>query len=642
MKAIFPALALAIVAHSIQAQQKELSLDPVSITGTISPATVSKSGRNIMVIEGTQLGKLPVNSIDELLRYLPGIEVQSRGPMGAQGDISMRGATFQQVLVILDGVRLNDPLTGHFNSYIPIAPAEIERIEILKGASSAIYGTEAVGGVINIISKSFAAGPEGKNKQASAEFGMGEFGLMKTRAGLGWQKNKTILSGGLLQNKADGQNLRGSKGFLDLKTLSFSAKQFLSENTSVAYRFAWDDRNFNAQNFYTQSLADTATEQVVTHWHQFNISHNAGRHRLNLDAGWKQASDKFRFNKPGQPNTNYSKVLQAQATHQFSINNKATLSSGFQVLDRSVESNNRGNHHILYGGIFTVLNQRIGENLHVNPALRLDYNERSGLELMPQLNVSYNQGDFQFRGSAGRSTRDADFTERYNNFQPAFVKKGNRIGNPDLLSESSWNYEAGADWFASSGLRLSITGFNRQHKNLIDYASTLYKDMPRQINLDSTGNGTLAYSLAKNLSSVTTSGVELDLFYSKNFAENHGLETSLGLVAMKSLSSGNTPSLYVSNHAKFLANFSLSYRFKMLRISANGLYKVRSTQVGTGLVTVSPDYFMMNARAEAILFKENLSLYFQADNVLDKRYSDILGPVMPGRWLSAGIKVSIR
>jgi iron complex outermembrane receptor protein len=100
--------------------------------------------------------------------------------------------------------------------------------------------------------------------------------------------------------------------------------------------------------------------------------------------------------------------------------------------------------------------------------------------------------------------------------------------------------------------------------------------------------------------------------------------------------------LYVSNHAKFLANFNLSYRFKMLRISANGLYKVRSTQVGTGLVTVSPDYFMMNARAEAILFKENLSLYFQADNVLDKRYSDILGPVMPGRWLSAGIKVSIR
>src|ERR1044071_3542229 len=100
---------------------------------------------------------LPVHSLDELLRYLPGIEVQMRGPMGSQADIVLRGGTFQQVLVILDGLRLNDPNTGHFNSYIPIAPAEIDRIEILKGASYAIYGSEAVGGVISIFSKTFAA-----------------------------------------------------------------------------------------------------------------------------------------------------------------------------------------------------------------------------------------------------------------------------------------------------------------------------------------------------------------------------------------------------------------------------------------------------------------------------------------------------
>ncbi len=97
-----------------------------------------------------------MQSIDELLRYVPGVEVQSRGPMGTQADFTIRGGTFQQVLVILDGIRLNDPLTGHFSSYIPISPAEIDRIEVLKGASSAIYGTEAVGGVIHIISKTFA------------------------------------------------------------------------------------------------------------------------------------------------------------------------------------------------------------------------------------------------------------------------------------------------------------------------------------------------------------------------------------------------------------------------------------------------------------------------------------------------------
>src|SRR3569833_374875 len=126
-------------------------LDPVTITASLTPEKISKTGRNLFIIKGEQFYNLPVNSIDELLRYLPGIEVQARGPMGSQSDFVLRGGTFQQVLVILDGVRLNDPNSGHFTSYIPIVPAEIDRIEILKGASSSIYGSEAVGGVIHII-----------------------------------------------------------------------------------------------------------------------------------------------------------------------------------------------------------------------------------------------------------------------------------------------------------------------------------------------------------------------------------------------------------------------------------------------------------------------------------------------------------
>jgi iron complex outermembrane receptor protein len=140
-----------------QEKEKEIELDPITITASLTPVSASKTGRNILIIKGDMLQKLPVQSIDELLRYVPGVEVQSRGPMGVQSNITIRGGTFQQVLIILDGIRLNDPLTGHFNSYIPISPAEIDRIEILKGASSAIYGTEAVGGVLHIISKTFAA-----------------------------------------------------------------------------------------------------------------------------------------------------------------------------------------------------------------------------------------------------------------------------------------------------------------------------------------------------------------------------------------------------------------------------------------------------------------------------------------------------
>ena len=137
--------------------QDSLELDPVTITASLRPTRLSSTGRNLISFKGSDFQLLPVHSLDELLRYLPGLEIQSRGPMGAQSDIVLRGGTFQQVLVLLDGMRVNDPNTGHFNSYIPITPNEIERVEILKGASSAIYGADAVGGVVHVITKAFAA-----------------------------------------------------------------------------------------------------------------------------------------------------------------------------------------------------------------------------------------------------------------------------------------------------------------------------------------------------------------------------------------------------------------------------------------------------------------------------------------------------
>src|SRR3954452_13835230 len=136
----FLVVLLSVILTTFSATAQQIELDPVTITATLQPVSASATGRNIIVITGEQFAKLPVHSVDELLRYLPGIEVQMRGPMGAQSDIVIRGGTFQQVLVIIDGIRINDPNTGHFNSYIPVVPAEIDRIEVLKGASSAIYG----------------------------------------------------------------------------------------------------------------------------------------------------------------------------------------------------------------------------------------------------------------------------------------------------------------------------------------------------------------------------------------------------------------------------------------------------------------------------------------------------------------------
>src|SRR6476661_4136743 len=205
-------LTLSLPAFCI-AQENEANLDPVTVTSSVSPERISKTGLNIFVIKGERFYNLPVNSVDELLRYLPGIEIQSRGAMGSQSDIVLRGGTFQQVLVIMDGVRLNDPNTGHFTSYFPVTPSEIDRIEILKGASSAVYGTEAVGGVINIITRTFAAKKDARSANALAQVNAGTYGLLNASAGIFNNDGKTSVGIGVLSNNASGQQQRGIKGY---------------------------------------------------------------------------------------------------------------------------------------------------------------------------------------------------------------------------------------------------------------------------------------------------------------------------------------------------------------------------------------------------------------------------------------------
>ena len=118
--------------------QMNADLDTLFVQQDRIPLKIAETGRNISVITGAELLQMTYTSLDDLLQYIPGIEVQSRNAFGAQGDIVMRGSTFNQVLILVDGMRLNDPLTAHFNNYIPVAPTEIARIEVLRGAAAAM------------------------------------------------------------------------------------------------------------------------------------------------------------------------------------------------------------------------------------------------------------------------------------------------------------------------------------------------------------------------------------------------------------------------------------------------------------------------------------------------------------------------
>lgn len=634
---LIPAVALA----------QEISLDPVTVTSSLVEKRASQTGRNIAVIKGDYFQQLPVHSIDELLRYVPGVEIQARGPQGSQSDIVLRGGTFQQVLVILDGIRLNDPNTGHFNSYIPISPAEIDRIEVLKGASSALYGSDAVGGVIHVISKTFAARLAGspdepiQKTQVNGGVSAGEYGLFNANVGAFVQRKKLAISGGLLSNNASGVEQRGIKGYFHNHTASLSLSYAITPHWNVAVRSAYDHRDFAAQNFYTVLKSDTASEKVKMSWNQVRVGYQRNKTTFTLDGGFKSVQDTYLFNPHSVANSSKSRLWQGLATLQQGLTASTSLIAGVNFQQRNIASNDRGNHTLNQLAPFVSVVQNIGESFTVTPSVRLDWRESIGTEVSPQINLSYKKTNWQLRASAGKTIRDADFTERFNNYAKKLVTGGS-VGNPDLKAERSFSYEAGADWFltssAASQLKVSGTFFQRRQKDLIDYVTTPYTQMPRKDNLSPTGT----FGLALNIAEVNTTGFELDIQSANAIADNQKLLVNAGLTWLDSDNKSNIQSFYLSSHARFLGNFSAIYQVGGFSVSLNGLYKKRAEREAAAIeATISKNYFILNARAEYAFLKRQLAVFVQADNAFDKHYSDILGSVMPGRWLMAGLRFNI-
>lgn len=632
---IISLLPLLIVAQKTTAQHT--TLDLVTISSSLSEKRVSETGRNITIVSGETISKLPVHSLDELLKYIPGVEVQMRGPQGSQSDISMRGGTYQQVLVIVDGLRLNDPNTGHFSAYIPIMPAQVDRIEVLKGASAAVYGSDAVGGVINIITKTGNAAAQKNKKLLRGSLACGEYNLINANLGGFIQSGNLSIDAGVLSNYSTGVAQRGTRGFFHNASTSLGVEYKLNEHWHIGARSGYDSRDFSAQNFYTTFASDTASEKVTAWWRQLRLGYEKNQSKVSINAGYKKLHDKYAFNNVTTANQNASELFQSLLIYQQRLGKATNLITGFNYQNKKIESNDRGNHTLQVAAPFVSLSQKIGSAINLLPSVRVEFIGKNKAEILPQLNASYHMQNVQLRASGGRTIRDADFTERYNNYNKAMVTGGS-VGNPWLVPEISWSYEAGFDWFYQSKFRISSTVFQRLHSRLIDWVVTPYAQMPRKDNLSQTGT----FGLAKNIAEVTTSGWEADAQYSNEWGNQQRLALNAGMLWLYSKSSEPKPSFYISSHARFLTNFNVQYQTGNATLSLTGIYKARKPQQATAInASVSKDYFLLNGRASYEIVKNRLSAYVQADNILDRKYSDLLGAVMPGRWLQGGISFSL-
>ena len=625
----------------------QIALDSVEVSATRIITPLRETGKSVTVITEKEIAAMPVNSLDELLRFLPGININSRNAFGVQTDIGMRGSTFSQVLVLLDNQRINDPLTGHFNNNFPVPLSEISSVEIIRGPASASYGADAVGGVLHIKTKTYMAKQEKTSGLATTgEIAAGENNLFMTDAGANIYDEHWMISAGVKANIADGQEFINPnfaqetsedstyQNYFDLKTYTMAASYRPNEYWRIYGRISADRRDFNAKYFYTLSSYDESVEEVESLWSQLAVTHQKNKHHTELNMAYKKTEDLFIFNPSFTANEHTTWLGNANLNHHVKFSPKNSLALGLQGGTRQIESTDRGDHQVNNLGIYGVWQFKPVKRLTSNISLRAEQDDNFGTELIPQLSVAYDLDRLTLRSSLGRAIRAGDFTERYVSRGLPTLSPGRNLGNPGLKAENSYTADLGADWKITDNTLVSVTGFYRTSDNLIDYVRTNADDIP--------DNSTLTpgeyYFYATNIAESNTSGLESQVEKLFTLGKLGMLKLSMAYTYLETTTPDSVVSTYIANHPKHSLAFAVSLLTTHIDITGITNYVERNEKVGDEVfdAAIRKNYSVTHLKVTLKPNSQNAYLFLKVHNLFNESYQEILGAQLPFRWIMGG------
>jgi outer membrane cobalamin receptor len=560
----------------------------VVVTGTAAPATAGAVGRTLAVVTAEDLGRLPVASVSDALRLLPGVWVRQRGPFGSQTDISIRGASFGQTLVLVDGVRINDPQTGHHSGDLPVALEDIDRIELLAGAGSSLHGADAVGGVINIITRREASGP-------SARVAAGEHGLVQS--GAAWRP-------------ADLGVLAGVSASVDRSSGFAEARDFVHQQLRIDLRFgnttvavAHLDKEFGAAGFYGPAPSRESTRQTLVSARQ--QQRMGGDWTLTSDAWYRTHGDEFLYDPRvagSVPNQHRTHVVGGGVRLGGRATSALRLTTGLEATANWLRSSALGDHDEGRVSGFAELEARLGRLL-LYPSVRADTYSTFGSALSPSLAMAVPvRPRVKWRASVGRAFRVPTFTER-------FYTDPNHRANDALAPEHGWTADTGVDTYLGGTWVGTLTGFVRRERDVIDW-----------VRPDSTVRWR-----TENIRDVRSHGIEA-------FVRGQHGPASVG--AQYTWTSVETDRLaglskYVDDYAPHGIGGDLSWQLPWS--FSTGLRVEHRRPIARASWTTVDVRLARPIR--------RFTVFAEMANVGDEHYEEVRGVAMPGRWARAGFSV---
>jgi iron complex outermembrane receptor protein len=575
----------------------------VEVTTTVEPLPLDESDRSVNVLLPRD-AVTGTDSVVDLLRQDPSLNLQARAAEGVQADLSIRGTTFEQSLILVNGMRVNDPETGHLNLDISVPLDAITRVDILHGSGSTFYGSDAIGGAVNLLT-----GPPVLGLSVVARSGAGNYGSLENHL-------RASVTAGPFDEQLTGSR-DTSHGFLPDRNYSSNAlasESWLKTKPGTTdILLAASDRPYGANQFYGAYPSWERTKGWLA-----SIQQQLGA-RTAASFGYRRHSDLFVLfvDQPAIYENNHITTSYEGALRRVdSLGRNTTLAYGLEEDGDSIHSNSLGIHARNQGAGYANLSLRSLRRLSLSLGAREEVLSSQGSVFSPSAAAAYSfTGTLRLRASAGHGFRQPTYVDLYYS-DPA------TRGNPNLKPETSWSYEGGLDWKPSNGvLTLTAAGFRLQQSNVIDYAKTLPL---------TTGEQWMAY----NVPTLDISGAE---------ASAH-----LRLSATQQLQFSYTAAHSANFPTSFLSEYAYNYAAQNAIFAYTGTLDALSRTWGQQITAHTQVNIVQKTGQTAyplwdIDLARNtgaLRPYVRLLNLANTGYQEIVGVPMQGRTVMGGIELS--
>lgn len=588
------------------------SLDEVIVQENRLAGPLKAANRNITIISRKQIDAMAVTSINEVLAFVPGLDVRQRGPGGIQADIGIDGGTFDQTLVLLNGIKITDPQTGHNIMNLPISLADVDHIEVLRGAAARVYGINALNGAINIITRQAKETGAVVNANVGSSFKKDENNKLYNGYGIG----------------ATGSLVSGSSA----QSLSLSA------NSGNGYRYNTAYDNYRA--FYQGSFQPSAAHQVQTLAGFVKNSYGANgfyaapgdkeseenvktflaavSDKIQIRKGWEMTprvsyrftEDEYLYVKQNKAGANLhdNNIVDVELNNRFETG-IGSFGAGAEARYEAINSNNLGVHERTNLGIYGEFKSKTDKRFNFTLGGYLNYNSAYGWQFFPGADVGYNiTSDLKLYANVGTAQRLPTYTD-------LFYKSKAIMGNALLGAEKATYMEAGLRKYSG---KFSYSGsvFYRQISDFIDYVKD---SLPQPWQ-------------PQNFQRADTKGFTLQTGYATTFASGvfNSFAANAGYNYLSPSFKGDDNNQKISRYVieSLRHQVTANVRAALLHhfmVSASARYNMRINY---------KDYTVVDAR---IAYQQKrYQLYVDANNLLDVTYVEAGAVPMPGRWLTLG------